>query len=202
MADATRWNHNLHYHRHVLDRVPAHARSALDVGTGDGLLAGDLRSVVPEVSAIDLDETVLDLARRSHHDVSWIHGDVLTHDIGRRFDVVASIATLHHLGDPGEALSRLADLTAPGGVLVVIGLARPTTVRDHLHGVVGAIQHRWYSARRGYWQHSAPVVEAPPHSYDEVRATAAATLPGVRWRHLPLWRYRLVWSKPSRPVRA
>ena len=46
-APQDRWNHNLHYHRLVLDAVPAHARTALDVGTGDGLLAADLRRRVP-----------------------------------------------------------------------------------------------------------------------------------------------------------
>lgn len=49
------WNHNTHYYRHVLRALPSGARAALDVGTGHGLLARDLRERVPEVVAIDQD---------------------------------------------------------------------------------------------------------------------------------------------------
>jgi hypothetical protein len=44
-------------------------------------------------------------------------------------DLVACVATLHHLGlDRG--LKRLRELTAPGGRLVVVGLARSSTALD------------------------------------------------------------------------
>jgi 16S rRNA A1518/A1519 N6-dimethyltransferase RsmA/KsgA/DIM1 with predicted DNA glycosylase/AP lyase activity len=44
------WNHNTHYYRRILRAVPCGTRSALDVGTGDGLLARDLHEKVPEVT--------------------------------------------------------------------------------------------------------------------------------------------------------
>ncbi|WP_226362749.1 methyltransferase domain-containing protein [Pseudonocardia sp. ICBG1142] len=62
-SSARRWNHNIHYHRLVLDAVPRGAQTALDVGTGNGLLAADLVHRVPQVVAIDLDPTVLRSAR-------------------------------------------------------------------------------------------------------------------------------------------
>jgi hypothetical protein len=36
------WNWNIHYQRVVLDALPSDAATALDVGSGDGLLAFDL----------------------------------------------------------------------------------------------------------------------------------------------------------------
>ena len=39
---------------------------ALDVGCGQGALARRLRAVVPQVAAIDLDPTSIDLARRRY----------------------------------------------------------------------------------------------------------------------------------------
>lgn len=136
-----RWNHNIHFHDVVLAAVPAGARSALDVGTGNGLLAEEIRAVLPEVVAVDLDAGVLDAAAE-HPGIQWVLGDVMTHDFGRTFDVVASIATVHHLPDLHAALRRLADLTSPGGTLVVIGLARPTTLWDLTLSLAGVVQHR------------------------------------------------------------
>lgn len=193
----SRWNHNLHYHRLVLDAVPDGAVSALDVGTGDGLLARDLREVVPDVTAIDVDVDVIKTARREAGDVDVVLGDVMTYDLGRRFDVVASVATLHHLGDLPTSLRRLADLTAPGGALVVVGLARSTWPRDFIIDLVGALHHRYLLLRREFWEHSAPTLWPPPHTYADVRDAARTQLPGARWRRLTLFRYALIWHKPQ-----
>jgi 2-polyprenyl-3-methyl-5-hydroxy-6-metoxy-1,4-benzoquinol methylase len=131
------WNHNIHFHRVVLEAIPTGAVSALDAGTGNGLLAVDLRSVLPDVTGVDVDADVLAEASAEHDGITWIRGDVLSHDFGRTFDVVASVATIHHFPSPSDALVRFADLTSPGGVLVVIGLARATSVGDHLKGLAG-----------------------------------------------------------------
>lgn len=193
-----RWNHNTHFHDLVLRAVPPGARTALDVGTGNGLLARDLADAGLEVTAIDLDETVLDAARTEHADAAiyWVCGDVMAADLGQQFDVVASVATVHHLPDLARALSRLADLTAPGGTLVVVGLARSTRLRDRLFDLVGVVQHRWYSWRRGYWEHSAPTCWPPPHSYTEVERVSRSALPGSYYRQHPLWRYSITWTRP------
>ncbi|MFR9749941.1 class I SAM-dependent methyltransferase [Nocardia sp. 004] len=192
-----RWNHNIHYHRIVLDAVPGHARSALDVGTGNGLLAADLCAEIPEVVAIDVDAEVLDVARQECDDVEWILGDVMAYPFERTFDVVASVATVHHLRDLASTLRRLAELTSPGGVLVVVGLARSTSPWEFAVGGLGVIQQKWLSWRRGYWEHTAPTVWPPSHSYSEVRKCAAEELPGVRWKLLPMFRYALIWRKPG-----
>jgi 2-polyprenyl-3-methyl-5-hydroxy-6-metoxy-1,4-benzoquinol methylase len=192
-----RWNHNIHFHRVVMDAIPAGATSALDVGTGDGLLAADLRDAIDDVTAVDIDAGVLARAAAEYSGIIWICGDVMSMELGRTFDVVASVATLHHLPDLSAAMRRLADLTAPGGVLVVVGLARSTSLRDHLTGVVGAVQHQWYARTRTVWAHSAPTVWPPPHSYREVRESAGKVLPGARWQQFPMWRYALTWNKPG-----
>lgn len=197
MAADGRWNHNIHYHRVVLDAVPPGARTALDVGAGDGLLARELRTRMPHVTAIDIDPDVVARARTQHPGITWVLGDVLDHPLDPElFDVVASVAALHHLPDLAGGLRRLAELTAPGGVLAVVGLARSTGLGDVPYEIAGAVQHRVLTRRRVVWEHSAPTVWPPPHSYAEVRRTAATVLPGVSWRRLAMWRYSLVWTRP------
>lgn len=192
----SRWNHNIHYHGAILKEVPEGARTALDVGCGNGLLTRELQRVVPEVVGIDADERVLEQARRACGDVEWVLGDVLTHDFDRRFDVVVSVAVLHHFPDLRAALMRLAALTAPGGVLAIIGVARATRLWDRLIHVPGLFQHWWFSARYGFWEHTAPTVWPPLHDYTTVRRVATELLPGMVWRRLPLWRYSLIWHRP------
>ncbi|WP_323741108.1 class I SAM-dependent methyltransferase [Microbacterium sp. VKM Ac-2870] len=181
----------------VLEAIPNGAVSALDVGAGDGLLAAELRAVLPDVTGLDLDPDVLHRAAAEHRDINWIHGDAMTFDFGRTFDMVASVATVHHLPNLADAFGRLADLTSPGGAVVVIGLARPASLRDHAMGIVGAVQHQWYTRTRNVWTHSAPTVWPPPHTYKEVRDCAAAILPGSTWKQFSMWRYAVTWQKPE-----
>jgi SAM-dependent methyltransferase len=192
-----RWNHNIHYHRLILDAVPEGARTALDVGTGNGLLAADLRSRVPSVTAIDRDATVLALARAEDPSIDWVHGDAMSHPFApASFDVVASVATVHHLPDPEQAFRRFAELTAPGGRVLTIGLARSTRPVDGLFDLAGMAQHAVLRRRYGFWEHSAPMVWPPPLSYAAARKAARSALPGCRWRRLTLWRYCVTWTKP------
>ena len=55
-----RWNHNIHYHGVIFREISKGARTALDVGCGNGLLTRELQRVVPEVVGIDADEWILD----------------------------------------------------------------------------------------------------------------------------------------------
>lgn len=198
LREPDRWNHNTQYHPLVLNALPENARTALDVGTGDGLLALDLHRRVPAVTAIDLDPMVPASAQRTGADVHWVHGDAMTHPLPtHHFDLVASIATIHHLPDLRAALHRLADLTTPGGRVVIIGLARSSRPSDYLADMAGIVQHQVLSRTRGFWQHTAPVQTTLPHTYTEVRRIARTALPDVTWRRLPLWRYALTWVKPT-----
>lgn len=159
------------------------------------MLTRKLAVLVPSATGIDRDGDVLCRARSLGGEVSWVQGDVMTAELGGSFDVVASVATLHHLPDLEVALRRLAALTSPGGVLVVIGLARGTRPSDLGWAIVGTVYHWWLARTREYREHSAPTVWPPPHSFATVRRTARHVLPGVQWRRLALWRYALIWQK-------
>jgi ubiquinone/menaquinone biosynthesis C-methylase UbiE len=191
-----RWNHNIHYHQRVLAAVPEGAQTALDVGTGNGLLAADLRQIVPAVTGIDADAEVLKSAREEDAGVTWNEGDFMTYPlVPGSFDVVASIATLHHLPDLGAALTKMADLTAPGGVVVNVGMARSSTPADAFYDAIGFVHSTMQKRRHQEWQHTAPAIWPPPLTYSEVRRIAQDTLPGMSWTRLTLWRYALVWHK-------
>jgi len=194
-----RWNHNIHLHRAVLDAVPAGARSALDVGCGEGLLARELAEVVPEVVGLDLHEPSLATGCAAGPGVSFVLGDVLAAPFpAARFDLVTSVATLHHL-DARDGLRAMAGLVRPGGVLVVVGLARSRLPRDLGWELAGAVSTRALKLHpsRTYWEHSAPTVWPPPETHDGMRAIVAEELPGATFRRHVLWRWWCTWTKPA-----
>jgi SAM-dependent methyltransferase len=193
------WSHNLHYHRLVLGQVPAGCRRALDVGCGEGQLARALADRVPAVVGLDRDAPTLDRARRAGGPggLAYVLGDLLDAPFPPgSFDLVASIATLHH-GDTGTGLRRLRDLVRPRGRLVVVGLARSRSLADVPYDVAGYAVSRVYRRTRAHEPVTAPTVWPPPLTYGQTRRTARAALPGVRYgRHL-FFRYSLTWDDPG-----
>jgi len=192
-----RWNHNTHYYPLVLAAVPDGCRRALDVGCGEGMLARELAARVPQVVGIDKHEPSIALAREQGPDgrVEYVLGDFLEYPFpAASFGLVSCVAALHHL-DPAAALTRMAGLLAPGGTLVVSGVAR-SRWSDLPLDVVAVIANLGYRAARGYWHHPSPIVWPPSHTYREIRALAGDILPGVRYRRHLLWRYSLTWTRP------
>ncbi|HWU47715.1 MAG TPA: class I SAM-dependent methyltransferase [Humibacter sp.] len=200
MPQAQRWNHNSHYHRLALAAIPEGARTGLDIGFGDGDLVLALASRLDRVVGVDADVDVVLRAREASVDaaaaVTLIRGDALQPRLpGEPFDVVTCFAALHHL-PLDAALQRMRDLTAPGGVLVIVGLARDATVWDRIVSSIGVPANGIARALRGEYRHGAPTIE-PRESYGEVRAAARRILPGVRYRRRLYWRYSLLWRKPA-----
>ncbi|RFU42642.1 class I SAM-dependent methyltransferase [Actinomadura logoneensis] len=203
MERGGRWNHNIHYHRRILGAVPEGARTALDVGCGEGMLARALRRTVPAVTGIDLDEPSLEQARAYGDDIDYVRGDFLDHRFLRdhgvedaSFDVVASVATLHHM-DATAGLVRMRELVRPGGVLAVVGLARDELPRDLPRVAAATAAGAVYRVLKGHWEHPSPMVWPPPVTYREMAELAAGLLPGAEFRRHLLWRYSIVWRRPS-----
>lgn len=199
-----RWNHNIHYHSNILRAVPPRARTALDVGCGEGMLTRELAQCIPTVVGIDTDRPSIDQARRQAGElpVEYLLGDFLEYPFEEEsFDLIASVATMHHM-DATAALTRMRALLRPGGVLALIGLARANFPRDLPFELAGAAAHQAYSLTRQHWDHASPTVWPPPATYSSMRHLAAARLPGARFRRHMLWRYSLVWTKPSERGRA
>lgn len=200
MPDRDRWNHNSHYHRVVMRAIPDAARSAIDVGFGDGDLVRALATRVKRVVGVDADVGVVQRARAAgvdaSGDVTVVRADVMrTRFPDEPFDVVSCIAVLHHL--PLEAgLERLRDLTAPGGALVIVGLATERGVWDWVV-TAAAVPANWIARMlRGDFKHGSPIAD-PQESYAEIRVAAKRILPGVHYRRRLYWRYTLVWRRPS-----
>jgi SAM-dependent methyltransferase len=192
------WNHNVHYHRAVLAAVPDGCRTALDVGCGDGLLARKLATRAATVTGVDRSpEMIRQACDRQPRNVTFLEADYLDETVlgEGEYDFVSAVAVVHHTRFEG-AVDRLTRLVAPGGRLVIVGLADNHTVMDRVISGCGVPASRLYAALRGGKRGPAgmPMEDCVMH-WGEVREAARRLLPGSRYRRRLLWRYIVVWDK-------
>jgi SAM-dependent methyltransferase len=95
--------------------------TVLDAGCGTGRLARELARRGADVVGVDLDRDMLDHAARKAPDLTWVHGDLATADLGRTFDAVVmagNVMVFCRPDDRPRIVANLARHVAPAGVLV------------------------------------------------------------------------------------
>jgi 2-polyprenyl-3-methyl-5-hydroxy-6-metoxy-1,4-benzoquinol methylase len=100
-----------------------HPTSVLDAGCGMGRVAIELARRGLDVVGVDLDDDLLAFARRSAPSIRWVHADLTTMNLDRRFDVVAMPGSVMVFCRPADrqavVRSAVAHLEVDG--LVVAG---------------------------------------------------------------------------------
>lgn len=109
----------------VADLVAPPAR-VLDAGCGTGRVAVRLAELGYDVVGVDVDDTMLDVARAEAPELDWRVGDLASFDLGETFDVVLVAGNTIPLLEPHtliDAAERLvAHLTVGGPVVCGFGL--------------------------------------------------------------------------------
>ncbi|MDA0567019.1 class I SAM-dependent methyltransferase [Streptomonospora sp. S1-112] len=205
------WNHNVHYHEHLLRHVPDSCVRALDVGCGAGRFARRLAARAAQVEAIDPDPAMIAEARRRTPRRMGVHYvRAALDDFGvapGAYQFVSALASIHHMPF-ADSLRVLARGLAPGGVLAVLGCYREESPADYAVSAA-ALVPQWslgagLRAARALTGVPDPTpaagsgmrVREPDMGLAEIRAEAARVLPGARVRRLLFWRYCLVYARP------
>jgi 2-polyprenyl-3-methyl-5-hydroxy-6-metoxy-1,4-benzoquinol methylase len=104
-----------------LKDVPLAGKSVLDVGTGLGYFAEQLKQRGANVTAVDIGENLLKRVReRVGCECLRVDALALVEQFGtNRFDVVVSSECIEHTPDPAAALKQMAAVTKPGGLISV-----------------------------------------------------------------------------------
>lgn len=207
------WDHNSHYHGHLLRHLPPRRTRALDVGCGGGRFARALAVRGVGVDAIDPSPRMISLARRTtpprlpvdYRAVSLEEADPTPGE----YDFVSAVSSVHHMPF-GPSLERMAAALAPGGTLAVLGLYREEGVADRMAGLA-ALGPQWFfgvGLRLGRVLTGVPdpsrvggmarmPVRDARMSLREIAGEAAERLSGARLRRLLFWRYSLVYTRPA-----
>ena len=105
----------------------------LDVACGTGVLFPDyLQRQVTSLTAIDISPEMVKIAKDKFPQVTVHCGDVLTADLGRKFDAIIVYNAFPHFPDPEALIAKLSGLLNPGGTLTVAhGMSRAAIDRHH-----------------------------------------------------------------------
>ena len=192
------WNHNAAYYPWVRRRLEGKTR-LLDVGCGSGALAEYLDEPGRSITGIDPAENCVEQAKQRAY-----RGSVRLESCGLEdfsapagsFDAVVFVASLHHM-EAEAALRKAANLLNKGGVLLVVGLAKPSGLGDWLleglrvlPSLAASRLHRAQSTE----ELGIPVSYALP-PMREVRSLICRLLPGAKLRQGLHYRYLLEWVK-------
>jgi ubiquinone/menaquinone biosynthesis C-methylase UbiE len=104
-----------------LDAAGLHEPRVLDVGSGDGALAGQLAANGGFVTGLDPSPAALERARAAHPEIEWSApaGDGRLPFADSSFDVVTCVNVLQHVADTQLLWSEMRRVLAPGGLLAV-----------------------------------------------------------------------------------
>lgn len=191
------WNHNTAYHPWLLSIASHHRGDVLDVGCGDGLLAQRLASTCRSVTAIDPDPAAVQRAQlrlSAHANVTVSHADFGSFDPGTsRFDLIAFVASLHHM-ELRPALTRARELLTPTGQIAVVGLSANKTPLDYAVAALCLPVTLLSSKLHSETPDIGVVTAEPRESLGEIRRTIRDVLPGAKVRRALHYRYLLRWQ--------
>jgi len=127
-----------------------------DIGCGAGLLAEPMARLGAAVTGIDPSPRSIEMAR-AHAASGALAIDYRSCTVealaaaGEAFDIVLAMEVIEHTPDPDLFIAELADITRPGGLLVLSTLNR--TLRAYLLGVLAAERVlRWLPAGTHDWR--------------------------------------------------
>jgi trans-aconitate methyltransferase len=203
------WDANAHYHDRLLAELPPRVGESLDLGCGIGAFTRRLAARSERVLGIDLSPNMIRLARErsaAQVNVTYLEADATTWEWPReRFEVVASLATLHHLPFD-ETLVKMRDALVPGGTILVLDLFDWQTPQELVMAGAALPASWWMRLRATGSVRADPEVAAAWAEHGKVdryatlsrvRETCARVLPGASVRGRLFWRYTLVWRKPA-----
>ena len=127
---------------YINKKLPIEGLKVLDVGCGGGLLAEALDAKGAKVTAIDVTDANIEVAKlhaqKMQVDINYklITAEDLAKIESNSYDVVSCLEVIEHVPDPGQLIKACADLLKPGGHMFLSTLNR--NPRSFFTAIVGA----------------------------------------------------------------
>jgi 2-polyprenyl-3-methyl-5-hydroxy-6-metoxy-1,4-benzoquinol methylase len=114
----------------------------LDAGCGTGELTKKLTMYAKEIIGIDVSENMVHEAKRRNHDekINYIKISVEKYleETEKQFDVIISIAALHHMNEE-EILKAMKGKLTKDGKILILDLVKTKTIMEWILGITAAL---------------------------------------------------------------
>jgi 2-polyprenyl-3-methyl-5-hydroxy-6-metoxy-1,4-benzoquinol methylase len=196
MKEATYWNHNIAYHKWIRSQTVG-AETILDVGCGDGALAASLDDGSRYIVGIDPFADCIQKAQQNHSsdNIKFICESFESYQPQQCFDAIVFLASIHHM-DMKKAISKAKSILSDGGVILIVGIAKPSSIFDIMIEVFRLLPCRIVSKLKH--MHKSEDFGIPvSYEYPKmgtVRIIAKTLLPGSVIRYGLFYRYLLKWT--------
>lgn len=127
---------------YINNLAPLNNKRVLDVGCGGGILSESMYFKGADVTAIDLGEKALSVAKLHQLESGakvnyrYISVEQLASEQPASFDVVTCMEMLEHVPDPAAVIAACAQLVKPGGMVFFSTINR--NPKAYLYAVIGA----------------------------------------------------------------
>jgi 2-polyprenyl-3-methyl-5-hydroxy-6-metoxy-1,4-benzoquinol methylase len=137
-----KWDHNQQYQKCLLKNIPKNCNCILDVGCGTGELTKKLAPFSKEIIGIDVSENMINEAKKRNGDekIKYIKISVEKYleETEKQFDVIISIAALHHMNEE-EILKIMKNKLTKDGKILILDLVKTKTIPEWILGVTAAL---------------------------------------------------------------
>ncbi len=192
------WNHNYAYNGWISKRI-GKRNKILDIGCGNGTLAMALRT--PENHILGIDPSALSIQkandRNNYDNVKFVQTTFEEFDAnGDRFDAIIFVASIHHM-NMRNAIDKAKKLLEQNGVLIIVGLAKPSGFIDWVVELIRVIPSRMISAIKQNIDSEILGIDVSYNfpTMDEVRRICNDNLCRHTIRYGLHFRYLLTWEK-------
>ncbi len=193
------WNHNVAYYNWINKKI-GNRKKILDVGCGDGELAKYLINPYREITGIDTSRSCIEKANKDiGSDLNLRYYCTSFEDYNSQnefYDAILFVASIHHM-DMENAINKAKNLLKINGILIVVGLYKPSTLFDWILEVLRILPCAISSLLYGYKSSEDMGV---PTSYNfldlsTIRNLIRKNLPGSKLKPGLYYRYKLAWIK-------
>lgn len=127
---------------YISEKINLAGKKIIDIGCGGGILSEGLEKLGADVTGLDLNKSVIEVANlhqlESGTKVEYLHtsAEAIAEERPGHYDIVTCLEMLEHVPDPASVVKACAALVKPGGHLFFSTLNR--NPKSYLFAILGA----------------------------------------------------------------